>query len=654
LRLARFVPLAAVAAFVALTTPAVAQQALSNSDNSLYRQAFSAAYTDRWSDVANLAAQAEDPTLAKVLRWMELKDPDRVNDYVSIAQFLVQNPEWPSQTALRKRAENAMPDDLGASDVVAFFDAFPPLTDDGLLRYVAALIELNRDDDALVEIRRAWADWDFALVKEETFLANYGVLLTAEEHWYRVDRLIWEGKTTAASRLLPLLGAEQQALARARIVLRSSSPGVDSAVAAVPAHLQGDAGLIYERLRWRHTHGNLAGTIELLLETPWDVPYPDLWADIRLDVADIFIEDGEFLAAYQVLAGHYDQSGALNYEVDWLAGWIALRKLNEPAAALDHFMTFYGEVSYPISRARGAYWAGRAAEAMGDMELAAVWYDLAAENGQTFYGQLGAAKLGIAPRLPPPPAIPESEVIAFANDELTTVVRQLHEVGEENLVRTFLLRMTDATSSGPRHQLIGQLALVMNRPDLAVMVAKQAVRAGTVLVTAGYPVLNLPEGSDVDPALALAVIRQESQFDPRAVSPAGARGLMQLMLPTAQDMANMLGVETSRSKLLSDPEHNVSLGMAYLDHMLDTQDGSYVRAIASYNAGPGRVRQWVAEMGDPHAPGIDIVDWIEGIPFPETQNYVQRVLEGMQVYRMLSGVDTASLVLDPKLACNSC
>ena len=649
--------LAAVTAVLAvLATPLAvrAQQALSDEDNALYRQAFAAAYADQWSNVRSFADQAEDPTLAKVLRWMELKDLDRINDYTAIAQFLLQNPEWPSQTALQKRAENAMPDTLSAADTVAYFDSFPPKTDDGLLRYIAGLVKLGRDGDARAQITDAWANWDFTLAKEEAFLADYGVLLSEDQHWERIDRLIWDGKTTAANRLLRFISGDRLALARARITLRSSAPGVDAAVAAVPDHLQGDEGLLYERMRWRENHGNLSGALELLLQAPRGLLHPDMWATTRLAIADVFVDGEEFLGAYQVLAGHYDQSDALHYEVDWLAGWIALRKLNEPSVALDHFVTFYGGVSYPISRARGAYWAGRAAEALGDMQLAAVWYDLAAENGQTFYGQLGAAKLGSAPRLPAAPPIPESEVAAFAADELTAVVRQLHEIDEENLVRTFLLRMTDATTFGPRHKLIGQLALVMNRPDLAVMVAKRAMKVGTVLVTAGYPVFNLPAGSDVDPALVLAVIRQESAFDHEAISPAGARGLMQLMLPTAQDMASHIGVSTSSSKLINDPIHNVQLGMAYLDHMLSTHDGSYVCAIASYNAGPGRVRQWVGEMGDPHAPGIDIVDWIEEIPFSETQNYVQRVLEGMQVYRMLSGVPTDQLVLDPKLACNSC
>jgi soluble lytic murein transglycosylase len=637
----------------AASTAAQAQQALSSADNAIYRAAFAAAYGDRWSDVRLNANQADDPTLAKVLRWMELKDADRANDYNAIAQFLIQNPGWPSQSTLRQRAEEALTAAVPNQDVVAYFELFEPTTDDGLLRYIGALIGVGRNDEARALIADSWRNWDFELSGETAFLQLYGSQLNADLNWERIDRLIWEGKTTAAQRILASIQGDRGALARARILLRTGANGVDAAIAAVPAQLQNDDGLLYERMRWRSTRGDASGTLELLLLAPDSLSHPDLWADERLKIAKLFIDKDEFAAAYRVLADHYDMSGALNHEVDWLAGWLALRKLNEPAAALDHFMTFYGEVSFPISRARGAYWAGRAAEVMGDPSLAAVWYDIAAQNGTTFYGQLGAAKIGIMPRLPEAPPITAADMQAFADDELTTIVRQLHEIGEENLVRLFMLAMIDNTTSSAQHELIGQLTLVMGRPDLAVVVAKRAVRNGTVLVTAGYPVLDLPAGSTVDPALALAIIRQESAFIQDAVSPAGARGLMQLMLPTAEEMAANLGVSTSASKLLNDPEHNMRLGMAYIQEMLETQNGSFVRAIASYNAGPGRVRQWVGEMGDPHAPGIDIVDWIEEIPFSETQNYVQRVLEGMQVYRMLAGAQLSDMQLDPKTACQS-
>ncbi len=653
MRLARFRPLSAVPVVLCLAAPAPAQPLLSDEDNAIYRAAFAAGHADRWPEARSLAGEAGDPTLAKVLLWMELKDSDGRGGFAPTARFLLHNPRWPSRAALRERAEDAMPDDLPDGDVAAFFDAFPPRTDDGVLRHIAALFALRRDDDARMEIDRAWAGRDFAPAGERAFLDEHGALLTGDRHWHRIDGLIWRGRTGAAKRLLPLVGDDRRRLARARILLRDGSYGVDAAIRAVPAHLRDDPGLIYERARWRNAHGAHAGAFEMLTQAPRDTAHTNLWARQRLIFARRAMDEGDRLAAYRALADHRRRSGAFHHEVEWLAGWLALRELDDPAAALDHFTTLHAEVRFPISKARGAYWAGRAAEEAGDPELAAAWYGLAAGNGQTFYGQLGAGKLDVAPRLPEPPTIAEEDIRAFADDELTVVARQLHEIGEAKLVRAFLLRMADADASGPRHRLVAELALAMNRPDLAVAVAKQALKSGAVLVEAGHPVLDLPPGGDVEPALALAVIRQESAFDPAAVSSSGALGLMQLKPDTAEEVARRLGARTSRAKLLTDPGHNMRLGMAYLDSMLDLRGGSHVAAIASYNAGPNRVRRWIAAMGDPRDPGVDIVDWIEEIPFSETRNYVQRVIESMQVYRMLGGAQAADLALGPGTACVS-
>ena len=635
---------------IAATNP-VAAQALSENDRAVYRSAFEKADLKDWTAARATAARAADPTLAEVVLWLQLQDSSRTGDFISIVSFLVENPGWPRLDDLRRRAEEAMPEELTPDDVITYFDAYPPLSGRGTLRQLAAAEALGRTDAVREAAIDAWNGRDFSSSDEKTFLERYARVIPATLAWTRLDRLLWEGQTSAAERILPFVDTDHQKLARARIVLRSGVGGVDGAVSSVPPGLADDPGLLYERLRWRRTHGNEVGAAELLARAPANLPFPDLWADERLILANQLLDAGNTAGAYRMLSQHYALSGALNHEIEWLAGWIALRKLGNPRDALDHFMTFYGEVSYPISRARGAYWAGRAAEALGETGIAATWYDLAADNGTTFYGQLGAAKIGIAPRLPQAPQPTQAEIEAFANDELTTIVRQLAEIGQERLVRVFLTRMTDATDSGPRHQLIGQLALVLGRPDLAVMVSKRAVQAGSVLVTAGYPMIALPSPMPVDPSLAYAIIRQESGFDPGIVSPAGARGLMQLMPATAREVAGKLGLSSSDAKLTTDPQFNMRLGSTYLAQMIEGQGGSFVRAIASYNAGPGRVRQWVAERGDPHDPNIDIVDWIEEIPFAETRNYVQRVLEGMEVYRMLNGQETAGLFADMKMNC---
>ncbi len=622
---------------------AATAHALSDADKALYIQAFSDAEEGDWERAYGLAARADDKRLAEVIYWLDLQDLERRNPFSEILGFLLDHPNWPGQYKLRGIAEESMPDDLPAADVIAYFTTYPPVESAGIVRYGLALMRSGQEAEADNFIRTSWVEEDFASNEEADFLRFFKPHLRMEDHLARLDRLLWEGKTISAKRMLNRVDQDTAALAFARITLRSLEQGVDGAINRVPASLQNDPGLIFERLRWRRIKGLDDRAVELLAQPPAELVYPDVWAYERLVLARRYLENGDAATAYRLLADHREVSGEFYHEVEWLAGWVALRKLDQPDVALDHFMTFFDGVGYPISRARGAYWAGRAAEAMGNANQAQYWYDIAADHGNTFYGQLGAHKINVEPRFAPVPQPTEAHTNTFAADELTTLVRQLAEIDERSVARSFLLQIGENAETPETLHLTAQFALVLGRPDLAVAVAKAGVRRGTVLVYAGYPLIDLPPESTIDPALALAVIRQESSFDPGAISSAGARGLMQLMPATAAGVANDLGIDHSKAKLTSDPDHNMRLGTAYLSELLDGQGGSYVRAIAAYNAGPSRVHRWISEFGDPTEPNADVVDWIEQIPYSETRNYVQRVLEALVVYRMLQGVETARL-----------
>ena len=589
-------------------------KALSDADKSVYIQAFSDAEAGDWNSAYGLAARAEDKRLAEVLYWLDLQDLERRNPFSEVLGFMLDHPDWPGQHKLRGIAEETMPDDLPTADIIAYFTTYPPVESAGVIRYGPALLRTGPEADVDAFIRTAWIEDDFASTEEADFLKYFKPRLTMDDHLARLDRLLWEGKTISAKRMLKRVDQDTAALAFARITLRSLEQGVDGAIARVPASLRDDPGLVFERLRWRRIKGLDDSAVALLMSPPSELVYPDVWAYERLVLARRYLDIGDDATAYRVLADHLEVSGALYHEVDWLAGWIALRKLDQPGVARDHFETFYDEVGYPISRARGAYWAGRAAEAMGKSEDAKMWYNLAADHGNTFYGQLAADELGVAPRFAPVPEPGETDINAFAADELTTLVRLLAEIDERDLVRRSLLQIGENAQTPEMLHLTAQFALVLGRLDLAVAVAKAGVRRGTVLVYAGYPMIDLPPESRVDPALALAVIRQESSFDPGAVSSAGARGLMQLMPATAAGVAGDLGIAHNKAKLTSDPDHNMRLGTAYLFELLGDQGGSYVRAIAAYNAGPSRVYRWVDLYGDPAAPGADVVDWIGRCP----------------------------------------
>jgi len=409
----------------------------------------------------------------------------------------------------------------------------------------------------------------------------------------------------------------------------------------VPLDLADDEGLIYERVRWRRRAGFTDSAIDLLeAEQPDVLVHPEAWWTERHILARRLFEAGEYERAYRLAGGHRQPDGFPRSQAEWLAGWLALGFLDDPEAAFGHFQTLYRTVGSPISLARGAYWSGRALGAMGRMEEAERWYRLAAEHPSAFYGQLAAGRLGLptVPPLPPDPAATPAEEAAFETSELVRVTEALDAVGEDARADLFLRQLARNAETPAETVLVGRLAEALDRPHMAVWAAKQLVYDAVVLYETGYPVRVLNSAAaGVEPALLHALMRRESEFNSDAVSPAGALGLMQLMPATADTVAASLGVAHSPQRLTADPDHNVRLGSAYLAQMLERYRGSYVLAVAAYNAGPGRVDDWLEELGDPRAADADVIDWIESIPIYETRNYVQRVLEDTQVYRLRLG-----------------
>jgi soluble lytic murein transglycosylase len=365
------------------------------------------------------------------------------------------------------------------------------------------------------------------------------------------------------------------------------------------------------------------------------------------------MERGDFNLAYRIVKDHGQTSGVGLADAEFLAGFLALRFLDMPSEAFNHFHKLYRSVSSPISKARGAYWSGRAADALGQKEQAREWFQTASEFGTTFYGQLAAKHLGGRGHidLPAEPRVSKAEATAFERRDVVRAARMLSEIlgSNDSRVTAFVRRISLDAKAPSEYTLAARLAREVGRRDLAVAAAKDAAQENIFLVEAGYPMIKTDVGN---PELALihAIIRQESTFNTNVVSSAGARGLMQLMPGTAQLVATRLGIKKhQQGRLISDPDYNVRLGAAYLDEMIERFNGSYVLAIASYNAGPSRTRQWIETFGDPRTGSVDVVDWIELIPISETRNYVQRVMEAMLVYRARIHGDKAELNLDREL-----
>jgi soluble lytic murein transglycosylase len=621
---------------------------LSEADRAIYIAAFEKVDARRYESARTLADQAVNPLPGKVIDWLDLARDDTGADFAQLAKFLDDNPDWPRQRDLLRNAERAMPADMSDAALLAWFEARSPVTVEGALRYAEALKRGGRDDETAEMLRQVWITFRLTRDQEDQFLKRFGKLLRKADHVARLNRLLWKRSARAARRQARRIGSGYVRLAEARLLLAFRRPGVDRAVKRVPGQLRDDPGFIYARARWRRRKGRYKGVVQLLDPPMPDAPYPEFWWPLRHWAARTALNQKDFAVAYRLASHHGFEKGLGFAEGEWLAGWIALRFTKDPSQAHEHFIQLFNGVSTPVSRARGAYWAGEAARGMGDKEKAAFWYQLAANHMSTFYGQLAAKRLGqpLAAALPRPTQPKTAERQEFTRRELVQIVRLLGQLGAKNTQKRFLDRMRNLATTASEYALTAELALEQGRPDRALRTAKEARKAGLILPEHLYPLPELPKTDDLDRTLLLAVIRQESQFYSEVVSGAGARGLMQLMPATAKRVARKLKIPYRRRKLTEDPAYNMRLGVAYLSQMLDRYDGSRLLALAAYNAGPRRVDRWIKRFGDPRKPGVDPVDWGERIPFNETRNYVQRILEAVPIYDLRIANRQVDLPLD--------
>ena len=594
---------------------------------------------------------ATDPLLDAVVAWDRLRRDNGPSTFAEIAGFIRRHPGWPNELILRRRAERLIDDHVTFSDRIAFFRDYPPLS--ALARFRLAEAQLVARDFTLANTnaREAWDSGGLDVFAEVQLQTEFGAALTQADHIARLDRLLWRGETTAAGRMLVLVPPDARTLAAARIALRTG-PGVAAALAAVPAALHGDAGLVLDEALWRKRTGDPAAARSVMAAydgAPGLVTDPEQWLKLRLELARGAMRDGQNDLAYRLAAGHRafalgrplgerslaERQGLIDTE--WLAGWIALRRLNQPNVALTHFERVRDAALTPVSQARGDYWSGRAAEAAKAPE-ARLYYAAAATHADYYYGQLAAERIAPSFTLPAatPVTVSREARARFDADELVRVTRALGEIGDRGRQTLFMKALVDRAETPEQQRLLADLGATLDRPDLGVLTGKAARLGGElVLLDVAYPMLPLPPALDPDWTMIHAITRQETQFDRAAISAADARGLMQLLPATAAETATKLGLPFTASRLTADPVFNVTLGAAYFGRIRDNLGGSNVLAVAAYNAGPGNVRKFVAMNGDPRLPGTDVVDWVELIPFSETRDYVQRVLANAVVYDLL-------------------
>lgn len=638
---------ALITAFVLIgtTAPGLAQ---SSAEVAGYERALDAMRDGEWR-TALITAESANPVARDIIEWHRLRAG--LGDFDAVQRFLARRGDWPGLKLLRRKAEARLPLGSRADEVIAFFAAEPPQTGAGARARIAAYQAKGLHADAEAEAVLTWRTKIMAASDEAALLHQYGDVLK-KHHEARLDMLLWRNAAKSAERMYPRVSNGWQALAKARLELRKNEKNVDGLIAKVPQSLRDTPGLNYERMQWRARRGKTEGAIELMLAAgDKDLGRPQYWAGWRRTFVRSEMRAGRTDQAYKLAATHGLTEGSAFADLEWLAGYIALTYKKDGETALKHFLRFRGAVETPISLGRAGYWEGRAHELLGDAENAALAYAFGAEYQTSFYGLLAAERAGkpLDPSLRGQEQFPRWRTTSLPTSSVFQAAQLFIAASEINRAEQFLRHMAETLPVDEIGSL-GDYVLDADQPHLAVMIGKQAARRGITLPKMYFPVASLGiVDYPVPRELALAIARRESEFDPSVESGAGARGLMQLMPATAKAVADYLDIPYSKQRLTTDPPYNARLGTAYLDELMEVFSGNVVMVAAGYNAGPGRPIRWMKQRGDPRTGEIDIVDWIEHIPFDETRNYVMRVAESLPVYRARLTGETGPVTLSEEL-----
>ena len=597
---------------------------------------------------ARLAGQ---PALTRTLvEWLYLKAKPKEAGFRRLVAFIDRKPNWPSLSKLRRSAEKRLFENRADSGtVLAYFKRHRPLSGYGMAALARAYLAGGDRKSAAKWIRRAWRSHWLAKKDELAILrSGLGRFISAADHKKRMNIMLYRRATAAVGlRAAGYLGRDYIRLANARLMLMKRSKKAPRYVAAVPARLSRDTGLLYNRIQYLRRKKHYGKSRSLLLRAPVahaSLGNPVIWWSERRVGARLAVAQRAYRQAYRIAAAHGFKSGRYLREGEFLAGWIALRFLKKPQTALKHFNRLRAAATTRRHMARGEYWLGRTYRRLGQKERARQHFSNAANNPLVYYGQLAINALGKPAHLsfPRPPRPNAAERRTFAGNELVRVIRLLAKTGYIRKADAFFSTLLYRYKSAGMLVQLANLADRLGTKKWVVRVGKSAVSRGLPLYTHAYPVRGLPPfpataSPGVEKAIVFGLIRQESEFDAAAGSRVGAQGLMQIMPGTARLIARKHGHKYSRRWLTSKPHYNVQLGVKHLRDLLVRFNGSYVMAIAGYNAGGGNVRRWARSFGDPRSGKVDPVDWIETIPFTETRTYVHHVLENIQVYRSRLG-----------------
>ena len=617
----------------------------SEKDFNYAKQAIKLMEKRNWFEAIKVAKKAKDKSIYNFVQWNHLITTGNTASFFDYKNFIERNKDYPRMGRVKYLSEHKLSTKImSPKKIIKYFENEKPLSGYGGIILGESYIAVGETAKGITLIKNGWINADLTKAELKSFRKKYKKYLNNDDHIKRADYLAWENKYWDLKRMLRYLPQDQQLLYTARQLLMSKSYGVDNAINKVPGYLKNDAGLNYDRLKWRRKRGRVDSSLEILTKIKNTQDYmvrPDKWWKERSIIARSLIYKKKFTTAYRLTSRHGLKEGSEFAEAEWMSGWISLSFLNDPVLAVDHFSNFYNNVGYPISLSRGAYWLGRSYEKLGNIDESKKWYKESAKYLTTYYGQLSHLKIS-----PNEPIILDDLMDVdktftedFYKKELVKVVYLLDELNKDKYTKHILRYLANENIDQGSEVLAAKLATDIGRFDFAIQVSKIASYQKRFHNKYNYPIISTPKMINKrkipEAAFILSIIRQESEFDTSANSSAGAKGLMQLMTYTAKTVAKQAKMTYSKSRLTKDPEYNINLGSYYIAGLILEYDGAYPFAIAAYNAGPKRVKYWKKINKDPQKGQIDYVDWIELIKFKETRNYVQRVLENYNVYRYI-------------------
>ncbi len=621
--------------------PAPSPLYVSRGDKERLLAASAALKAKQYPTAVTLIDLIADPVAKGLGQWMYFMAEDPSVDFNVADSFLDSNPDWPARARIHAFVERKIPNSAPADQVLAFFDSREPVTGTGKIQLARALLSVGDKIGGEQQIRDAWLNETLTLAEEKQILTHYAGRLTKEDHAARVDRLLWGRQVTNARRVFPYLDSDDRRRAEARAALLLQAASAQKLFERLPEKDKLDSGVLLAAVRYHRRRGEeqyAMALADMASEDPALIRDGGRWWSERNLLMRWALKNGRFADAYTVAAGHRMAEGADFAEAEFYAGWIALRFLNAPERAEIHFRALASEVGSPISVSRAQYWLGRSAAAQGRTDDARIYYANAAQHYYSYYGQLAAEAIGgnfTSTRFPTSLQSSPSDQALFSSRPTVAALKILSDLDLEYEFMVFAYHVDDQLERPGEYLELAKITDGEGAPHLTVRAGKVAIQRDAFSPSVAYPLVFVPDEASrfVSPEIILGLSRQESEFNPRAFSRAGARGVMQLIPSTAQITARKEGLPYSRSALLDDPVYNMTIGSAHLSHLIDRFDGSLVMTLAGYNAGAARVDQWVLQYGDPRSDAVDPLDWVELIPFSETRNYVQRVLENIQVYR---------------------